>query len=220
MKSEEVPLEGQSCGRNENSVISEVPIVSERQNAKNVSGEPQIFDLTKSLHDQEKQEVSEDQVLDISESILRQLSEKLIENGWSVKDVFDHPKLITVVPEYDGKTNVKTLAANNFLGRLFQLGFEQMTVLQVTCLLQVLVKADLENAIAYEELKSLLQNYGVPDDQNDQPHENSQNSPPEAKTTKEEEVEESKAVVAPPVEDQKSAKAESAQEGSKRDVKA
>lgn len=61
MASEEVALEGQSCGRNENSIISDVPIVSDRQKEKNnVSGEPQIFDLTKSLNDQEKQEVSED----------------------------------------------------------------------------------------------------------------------------------------------------------------
>jgi hypothetical protein len=50
-------------------------------------------------------------MLDIAESILRQLAEKLLENEWSVKDVFDHPKLIHVIPFYEEVKNVKALSA-------------------------------------------------------------------------------------------------------------
>ena len=40
-------------------------------------------------------------MLDIAESILRELAEKLLENEWSVKDVFDHPKLVHILPKYE-----------------------------------------------------------------------------------------------------------------------
>lgn len=57
-------------------------------------------------------------MLDTAEGILRELAEKLLENEWSVKDVFDHPKLIYVIPAYEGVTNIKAISAQNFLGRM------------------------------------------------------------------------------------------------------
>ena len=53
-----------------------------------------------SVNQQDKQ-VGEEQMLDIAESILRQLADKLLEHEWSVNDVFNHPKLIHKIPEYD-----------------------------------------------------------------------------------------------------------------------
>ena len=103
-------------------------------------------------------------MLETAESILRQLAEKLLENEWSVKDVFDHPKLISIIPEYDGMKDIKAICAQNFLGRMHQLGFKDLTQRQVACLMRVLGKYDLENAILFEDLKTLLENYGVPYD--------------------------------------------------------
>ncbi len=102
-------------------------------------------------------------MLDIAESILRQLAEKLLENEWSVKDVFDHPKLIHVIPFYEEVKNVKALSAQNFLGRMYQLGFQDITQLQVACIIRVIGKYDIDNAILYDDLKNLLENYGVND---------------------------------------------------------
>ena len=66
-------------------------------------------------------------MLETAESILRELADKLLENEWSVKDVFDHPKLINVIQEYEGARDVKTISAQNFLGRMHQLGFKDLT---------------------------------------------------------------------------------------------
>ena len=50
-------------------------------------------------------------MLDIAENILRELAEKLLESDWSVKDVFDHPKLVHVIPSYDNVENVVAISA-------------------------------------------------------------------------------------------------------------
>lgn len=41
-------------------------------------------------------------MLDTAEKVLRKLAEQLLENDWSVKDVFDHPKLVHSVANYEG----------------------------------------------------------------------------------------------------------------------
>ena len=38
----------------------------------------------------------------------------------------------------------------------------ELTQKQVACMMRVLGKYDLENAILFEDLKTLLENYGVP----------------------------------------------------------
>lgn len=101
-------------------------------------------------------------MLDIAENILRELAEKLLESDWSVKDVFDHPKLVHVIPNYDSVENVVAISAQNFLGRMYQIGFQEITQLQVACMMRVLGKYDLENAILFDDLMTLLENYGVP----------------------------------------------------------
>ena len=50
-------------------------------------------------------------MLEIAQEILRELAEKLLENDWSVKDVFDHPKLIHVIDAYEGETDIKAISA-------------------------------------------------------------------------------------------------------------
>ena len=100
-------------------------------------------------------------MLDIAEAIFREIAEKLLENDWSVKDVFDHPKLVHVIPTYEDKANVVAISAQNFLGRLYQLGFQEITQLQVACMMRVLGKYDIDNAILFDDLKTLLESYGV-----------------------------------------------------------
>ena len=97
MDTEKKSLEGQSCGRNADSEVSQ--------------------------HPSQDKPVSEEQMLDTAENIIRELAEKLLENEWSVKDVFDHPKLIHFIPSYEGVENVKAISAQNFLGRMYQLSF-------------------------------------------------------------------------------------------------
>ena len=40
-------------------------------------------------------------MIDIAGEIFKQLAEKLVENCWSVKDVFDHEKLTHIILKYE-----------------------------------------------------------------------------------------------------------------------
>ena len=101
-------------------------------------------------------------MLDTAETILRDLAGKMLENEWTVKDVFDHPKLIHVIPEYEGQDDVVAISAQNYLGRMYQLGFQDITQIQVACMMRVIGKPDIDNAILFDDLKTLLESYGVP----------------------------------------------------------
>ena len=62
-------------------------------------------------------------MLDTAENILNRLAQKLINNGWSVHDVFGQPEeIIKLISEYQGEINIKVLPPNHFLGRIYQVG--------------------------------------------------------------------------------------------------
>lgn len=64
--------------------------------------------------------ITEEQMLDTAEQILNTLAQKLIENGWTVHDVFGQPEeIVRIIPEYEDQSNIKVLSASNFLGRVY-----------------------------------------------------------------------------------------------------
>ena len=50
---------------------------------------------------------------------------------------------------------------------MYQLDFKDITQVQVACIMRVLGKSDLENAILYDDLKTLLEIYGMPKSQDE-----------------------------------------------------
>jgi len=53
------------------------------------------------------------------------------------------------------------LSASNFLGRVYQVGIQNLTQLQVACLMRVLGKPEFDDSVRYDELELLLENFGV-----------------------------------------------------------
>jgi len=69
-------------------------------------------------------------MLDTAEQILSELAQKLIQNGWSVHDVFGQPdEIIRVIQEFESESNIKVLTPQNFLGRVYQAGIQDLTQL-------------------------------------------------------------------------------------------
>ncbi len=59
-------------------------------------------------------------MLDTAEQILSLLASKLVENCWTVHDVFEQPdEIIKIIPEYEGERNVRVICPENFLGRVY-----------------------------------------------------------------------------------------------------
>jgi hypothetical protein len=53
------------------------------------------------------------------------------------------------------------LTPQNFLGRVYQAGIQNLTQLQVACLMRVMSKPEFDDSVRYSELELLLENFGV-----------------------------------------------------------
>lgn len=104
-------------------------------------------------------------MLYIAESLISQLAEKLLENQWTVRGVFDHPELVHTIERYEDKENIKAISVNHFLEKMKNsLGFGEITEHQSQCILRIIGKYDLDNAIFLDDLVTLLEKYGVKQD--------------------------------------------------------
>lgn len=100
-------------------------------------------------------------MLDTAEHILNELASKLIQNEWSVHDVFGQPEEIIKMVQDPNGSMIKVLTPEMFLARVYQVGLQNLSKLQVACLMKVLGKPELEDSVRYNELEMLMENFGV-----------------------------------------------------------
>ena len=67
--------------------------------------------------------------------------------------------MIHVLPEFDGEENVEVMTSDDFVTRCYQIGVQQLNEVQIACVLRVLGKPELSNAIRLNELEMLMQNF-------------------------------------------------------------
>jgi len=99
-------------------------------------------------------------MLDIAERCFMRIAEAILENGVSVRQAFS-PFIIR--EEFEGET-LELLSPIGFLEGVKELGVTDLEEVEVACLMRVLTKADLENAILLRELIVIMDNFGIQDD--------------------------------------------------------
>ena len=67
--------------------------------------------------------------------------------------------MIHVLPEFDGDQNVEVLTADDFLTRCYEIGLRELNPLETACIMRVIGKPELSNAIKLQELKVLMENF-------------------------------------------------------------
>ena len=67
-----------------------------------------------------------------------------------------------VLPEFEGETNVKVMTADDFFVRADELGLPQLTQTHAECVVRVLGKPELSNAIRLNELEIVMSNFMMP----------------------------------------------------------
>ena len=67
-----------------------------------------------------------------------------------------------MLPEFEGETNVKVMTADDFFVRADELGLPQLTQLHAECVVKVLGKPELSNAIRLNELEIVMSNFMMP----------------------------------------------------------
>ena len=103
-------------------------------------------------------------MLDIAEAIFNMIAQCLATRNLTVKETFGGEDIIHVLEEFEGEQNVEVMTADDFLTRCYEVGVQELQPIQVACLMRVLGKPELSNAIRLNELEILMQNF-VPQQQ-------------------------------------------------------
>lgn len=84
----------------------------------------------------------------------------LIVKGKTIRAIFTKYAVPELFPD---RTVLELLSPMGFLEGVKDLGLEDLTELEAACLMRVLAKPELENAVILNELALIMENFGVPD---------------------------------------------------------
>ena len=76
-----------------------------------------------------------------------------------MEQTFGHEDMIHILPEFEGDQDVQVMTADDFLTRCIQIGVPALSALQVACVIKVLGKPALSDAIRLNELEIVMSNF-------------------------------------------------------------
>eukprot|EP00347_Sterkiella_histriomuscorum_P007882 403347201 len=112
--------------------------------------------------DPNDEQLDEEQMLDIAESCFVSIADAIIQSNKSVRESF---KNYIIKEEFDEGQFIELLSPVGFLEGIKELGITDFEEIQVACLMRVLTKPELENAIMVKELIVIMENFGIQDDE-------------------------------------------------------
>lgn len=105
--------------------------------------------------------MDEEEMLDVAEHCFIRMAESLIEKGRTARMIFTK---YSIPEQFPDGTVLELLSPIGFLeGVKEAAGIEDLTEMEAACLLRVLAKPELDNAIILNEFTMIMENFGVPD---------------------------------------------------------
>lgn len=106
-------------------------------------------------------QITEDQMLDIAEQVFQLMADEIKAKNSSIKQVFG--KHFQLIDEFEGEKNVLVIAAADFLEDLKHiLSDQQISEIEIACLMRVLSKPEINHCVVVSELQLVLENFGIP----------------------------------------------------------
>ena len=110
---------------------------------------------------EDEEEPNEEEVIDVAEKIFIRMAEELIKQGrTSIRDCFTNQIFETMI----GDDYVELLSPIGLLEGIKELGIDDLEEKEITYLLRVLTKPELDGAILVEELLQIMENFGLYDE--------------------------------------------------------
>ena len=103
-------------------------------------------------------------MLDIAEAIFIKISELMTKNGRTIRGIFSKYAVPEIFPD---RTVLELLSPAGFLEGIRDVGMAEMQEFEVACLMRVLAKPELDNAVILNEFVMIMENFGVIDDGED-----------------------------------------------------
>ena len=105
-------------------------------------------------------------MLDVAEHCFIRMAETLIERGKTARQIFTK---YSIPEQFPDGTVLELLSPVGFLeGVKEAAGIEDLSEMEAACLLRVLAKPELDNAIILNEFTMIMENFGVPDGYDDE----------------------------------------------------
>ena len=112
------------------------------------------------LQEEKKSMDEEEHMLDVAEHCFIRLAENLISKSKSARTIFQKYSISEQFP--DG-TILELLSPIAFLEGVKEAGIDGLEEMEAACMLRVLAKPELDNAIILNEFTMIMENFGVPD---------------------------------------------------------
>lgn len=108
------------------------------------------------------EEIDEEEGLTIAENCFGRIASIMESKGISVKQVFEGFISNEILEMEDGSEyEIELMSPTGFLEGLKRLGVDELTEIEVQCLMLILVKPELENAIVVADLQMVMENFGI-----------------------------------------------------------
>jgi hypothetical protein len=132
-------------------------MVDEKKNSKGPA--------TGTLKDDEDEEfkqrmMDEEEMLDIAEHCFIRIAELLLESNRNVRSIFSK---YAIPEQFPDGTILELISPIAFLEGVKESGLEGLREVEAACLLRVLAKPELENAVILNEFAMIMENFGVAD---------------------------------------------------------
>ena len=111
--------------------------------------------------DEDDEYIDEEEMLDVAEKCFVRIAQSIIEKGLNVRTAFAN---FIIKEEIEG-TTLELLSPIGFLEGIKDLGITDLEEVEVACLMRVLTKPNLENAILVKELIVIMENFGIFDEE-------------------------------------------------------
>ena len=107
-----------------------------------------------------KSKIDEEHMLDIAEAIFIKMSDLMLKKGRSVRGIFTKYSVPELFPD---RTVLELLSPAGFLEGIKDTGIAELQEFEVACLMRVLAKPELDNAVILNEFVMIMENFGVMD---------------------------------------------------------
>jgi hypothetical protein len=115
-------------------------------------------------NEEDDEYIDEEEMLDVAEKCFYRIAQELINKGVSVREAFAN----FIIKEEIEDMELELLSPIGFLEGIKELGVVDLEEVEVACLMRVLTKPNLENAILLKELVVIMENFGIYDEDGDE----------------------------------------------------
>ena len=104
--------------------------------------------------------------MDVAEKCFMRVAEALLEHSLSVREAFKQYVMAEEIENTEEEQSevIELLSPVGFLEGIKDMGVTDLEEVEVACLMRVLTKPELENAILLKELILIMENFGIQDD--------------------------------------------------------